>query len=469
MSMVPALKQVSPIPIPDPLVRRLGHTFSARGRQLYLVGGGVRDLLAGRQVVDLDFATDALPDETKELVRQAGADHVYAVGERFGTIAALFGTRTVEITTYRGEKYEPGLRKPEVQFGRTLMEDLSRRDFTINAMAIGALTGELVDPFGGQKDLRMGVVRAVGVPEERFAEDPLRLMRAVRFAAQLGFRIDPHTAEAIRRTASSLQHISRERIAQEMNKILLSPAPDRGLRLLVDLSLMQYIIPEVMEMRGMRQESVHYKDVLEHTLMVVRRVPPQLELRWAALLHDIAKPRTFSILDSEVHFYGHERLGEQMARRILLGLRYDRHTVDVVSKLVGMHLRANSYEDDWTDGAVRRFMREAGDQLENLLALSRADVTSRRPEKVRAALRRVARLESRCAALRAQEDVAKLSSPLDGNELMAMFGRGPGPWIRVIKDRLLAMVLDGTLAQDDKETASKIAREIMAEMEGGET
>ena len=456
--MPPPISGLTTPPIPA-----LARQFAAAGRALHLVGGSVRDMLLERPTQDLDLTTDARPELVKTLLRRTVADAVFAVGETFGTIGAVFGETLVEVTTYRSERSQPGSRKPHVQFGDSLVGDLSRRDFTINAMAQDVVTGELVDPFGGRGDLEARLIRAVGDPAERFADDPLRLLRAVRLAAQLGFRIEPDTGRAIVARADSLAQISRERVAQELARILTSPRAGAGLRALCDLGLMRHIIPGLLAMRGMRQDTYHHKDVFEHSLQVVDQSPPTLTLRWAALLHDIAKPQTRSIEGGQVHFFGHEHVGERMARRILTDLRLDRPTIERVSKLVAMHQRANSYDADWTDGAVRRFVREAGDALEDLLALSRADVTSRRPEKVRAAAERVAQLEARIAALREQEDIEKLSSPLDGNELMALFGRPPGPWIKPIKERLLAAVLDGTLAPDDKETATAMAREMVAE------
>lgn len=452
--------------ISTPPVPALAATFADAGRALYLVGGPVRDVLLRRDTVDLDFTTDARPPQIKTLLRRAGADHIFAVGEKFGTVGGVFGELVVEITTYRSEEYEAGSRKPKVQFGQSLVGDLSRRDFTINAIALDAATGELVDPFGGRDDLAARRVRAVGVPEERFADDPLRLLRGVRLAVQLAFEIEPNTKRAIAACADTLATISRERIAQEMAKILTSRLPGLGIRLLCDLGLMRHIIPEVLEMRGMHQETTyHHKDVFEHTLQVVDQTPPDLVLRWAALLHDIAKPRTRTIENGQVHFFGHEHVGQQMARRILQDLRLERHKIDRVARLVGMHQRANAYDEEWTDGAVRRFIREAGDVLDDLLALSAADVTSRRPERVRAAASRVRALRKRIEHLREAEAVERLSSPLDGNELMALFGRGPGPWIKPVKERLLAAVLDGQLAPDDKDGAAELARAVLAEQE----
>ncbi|MFN8634834.1 MAG: HD domain-containing protein [Chloroflexota bacterium] len=445
----------------------LTEAFSEAGHALFLVGGPVRDLLLGRRATDLDFTTDALPNDVKRLLRRANADHIFAIGEKFGTIGGVFGEDVVEITTYRSEEYENGSRKPKVQFGHSLEGDLSRRDFTVNAIALDVRTGELVDPFGGRDDLNARQIRAVGVAEDRFADDPLRLLRGVRLAAQLAFEIEPTTKRAIATCAPSLASISRERIAQEMAKLLPSRLAGLGLRLLTDLGLMALIVPEVLAMRGMHQDaSYHHKDVYEHTLQVVDQSPPRLVVRWAALLHDIAKPRTRTIDDGVVHFFGHEALGEKMARTILHGLRLDRDTIERVGRLVAMHQRANAYEDDWTDGAVRRFIREADDVLEDLLDLSAADVTSKRQDRQRAADARVSALRARIERIQAEENVEKLASPLDGNELMALFNRPPGAWIKPVKDRLLAAVLDGELAPDDKEGAERLAREVMAEQIG---
>jgi poly(A) polymerase len=500
----------------------LARVFAEAGHQLYAVGGSVRDELLGRPVHDLDLTTDAPPEEIKRLARQVKPDAIYDVGARFGTIGLIFrvprtpvldgkppapsgadadggapaSTKTegyadasadyhapadtktdapsssaeqeteqyvIEITTFRTERYLDGTRRPEVAFGTTLEEDLARRDFTINAMARDVLTGELHDPFGGMVDLRRRLIRAVGDPNERFREDPLRLLRAVRLAAQLGFEIESETRKAIAANAGALERISRERIADELNKILLSPRPAAGLRLATDLGLMAYAIPEILPMRGTSQRPMHHKDVFEHTLGVVQNVPPRLALRWAALLHDIGKPATKSVQEGAVHFFGHEEVGERMARRILQRLHFDHKLIERVCKLVRMHLRINAYDPSWTDSAVRRLIREVGDELDDLIALSRADVTSYRTERVRAAAQRADAFEQRCRELLAREDVAKLHSPLDGNELMALFSRPPGPWIRPVKDYLLGLVLEGTLGQDDKEQAIELAKQFMAE------
>ena len=441
----------------DPVLARLAASFAAAGYQLYLVGGAVRDRLLGRPSPDLDLTTDAVPAAVRRLARDVQPDAVHGIGEKFGTIGLVFAGRNIEITTFRGEQYERGSRKPQVQYGVSLAEDLARRDFTINAMARDLRAGEIVDPYGGRTDLHAGLIRAVGVPHERFAEDPLRLLRAVRLAAQLGFGLHRETLEAIRTQAQLLKTISRERVADELNKILVSPRPAFGIRLAVTLGLMQYIIPEVLKLSGVSQRPMHHKDVFEHTLGVLKNTPCDLLLRWAALLHDIAKPQTKSVRDGQVHFFGHDEVGARMARRILGGLRFDQSFIRRVTKLVRMHLRVNSYSSTWTDGAVRRLVREAGEELAPLVALSRADVTSYREERVRDAAQRADEFERRCAELQAAEDIARMSSPLDGHDLMTLFGRGPGRWIQEIKDYLLALVLDGELAQDDRARAIALA------------
>jgi poly(A) polymerase len=344
----------------------------------------------------------------------------------------------------------------------------------MNAMARDPLTGQIIDPFGGRQDLEAHILRAVGnEPDKRFDEDPLRLLRAIRFAAQLDFTIESETRRSIIRQAPKLQKISRERIRDEMNKLLLSPHPARGLDLLVELGLMEWIIPEVLELRGVSQQpqplsrsTVHSKDVYAHVLRVVERSSPRLVARWSALLHDIAKPRTRSVEDGKVHFFGHEDLGAYMAREILKRLHFDRDFIESVSRIVRLHMRANAYTSDWTDGAVRRLMLDSNDDMADLLDLSRADITSYRADKVSRAAARVTELAERTQRLKEEAQRVPLKSPLDGNELMAMFDRGPGPWLRPIKDHLLSLVIDGVLSPDDKEEAAKIARKLLEQEEG---
>jgi poly(A) polymerase len=448
------------------IINTLAEIFGARQKQLYMVGGTVRDVLLHRgQSNDADLATDARPDEVKQIVAPTQPNAIVLVGERFGTVRLHYGSDIIEITTFRSERYNPESRKPEVCFGSDLIEDLHRRDFTINAMARHPLTEDIIDPFQGRQDLEAQVLRAVGdEPEKRFAEDPLRLLRAVRFAAQLNFTIESGTTHSILRQASTLQKISRERIRDEMNKLLLSAQPARGLDLLVELGLMHWIIPEVLELKGVSQQvqrGEHSKDVYAHVLQVVKRSTPDLHTRWSALLHDIAKPRTRSVEDGKVHFFGHEEMGAQMAHTILKRLHFDRDFIESVSRVVQLHMRANAYTSDWTDGAVRRLMLESGEHLDYLLDLSRADITSYRADKVSRATARVSDLATRCQHLKAEAERVPLKSPLDGKELMEMFGRPPGPWLRPIKEHLLSLVIDGVLSPGDKEKAARIAHELM--------
>lgn len=449
------------------IIIMLAEAFRAQQKQLYMVGGTVRDVLLHRgQSSDADLATDARPDEIKRLVAPTRPSAVILVGERFGTVRLHYGESIVEITTFRSERYNPESRKPEVCFGDNLEEDLARRDFTINALARNPLNGSIIDLFHGRQDLEDHILRAVGEePDKRFDEDPLRLLRAVRFAAQLDFVIEPETRQAIVRQASKLQKISRERIRDEMNKLLLSSHPSQGLDLLVELGLMEWIVPEVLELRGVSQRSnpkaPPMKDIYAHVLRVVDQSSPRLVTRWGALLHDIAKPRTKSVEENKVHFFGHEDIGASMALDILKRLHFDRDFIQSVSSIVHLHMRANAYASDWTDGAVRRLMIDSGNNLPDLLDLSRADITSYRTDKINRAAARVLELAVRCQQLEAEAERVPLKSPLDGNELMEMFDRGPGPWLRPIKEHLLGLVIDGVLSPDDKEAAARIAHEML--------
>ena len=448
-------------------IGRLARVFHQAGFALHLVGGPVRDRILGRDPTDLDFTTDARPPEIKVLLQRAGADTIFNIGERFGTIGAVIGGIPAEITTYRSEVYSGGSRKPEVVFGSSLEDDLSRRDFTVNAITQDIATGRIIDPVGGLRDIVGRCVRAVGNPDDRFREDPLRVLRAVRFAAQLNFDIDRDTAAAIRRQATGIGTISAERIGSEMQLIMLSDRPHRAIVTLLELGLMSFIIPELIEMQSTVQDERHeHKDVFAHTMRVLAGTPSRIELRWAALLHDVGKPVTKSVRRGRVRFYGHEDVGSRMARQILGRLRADNRLTSRVSHIVALHMRANSYELSWTDGAVRRFIREAGEELGNLLALSRADITSYRPRRVEAGLARATELHARCDSIVAEQDVMRLESPLDGHALMELFNRPPGPWIKPIKRHLLNLVLEGALDAHDVEGATRIATELITDESG---
>ncbi len=455
------------------VVDRLAATFANADRELVLVGGIVRDLLIGEDLpADLDFATNAVPEETVELGTQAGAESVYLVGVQFGTVGLVFAPTNpggspiqVEITTYRAENYPHDTRKPEVEFGETLLDDLSRRDFTINAIASDAVTGELHDPFDGQADIARGLIRAVGDPDERFREDPLRILRAARFVSQLGFAIDAETASAMERQAESLARISRERILAELTRLLTGRWASHGLTTLRETGLLAQTMPELEELAfdTSVDAAVHReKDLWEHTIRVVDRADADPVVRWAALLHDAAKPRRRSIdRTGEIHFFGHEREGAVMARTVLGNLKAGKHLVESVCRVVELHGRPETYEDSWTDSAVRRLMLDADSDIDALLALAAADVTSARTERQLAAEQRIDRLRDRIHRIREQSDLVAFDSPLDGNELMAMFDRPPGRWIADIKNHLRELVIDGELEPGDRETAARIAHEMM--------
>ena len=437
--------------------------FERAGHSIYLVGGSVRDRILGRAAPDLDLATSALPEEISRLLRQSGGKAIVEIGSAFGTVCARFGDRQVDVTTFRSEWYpDPESRHPQVQFGTSLRQDLQRRDFTINAIAQDISSGRLIDPFDGVGDIARRRVRAVGHAEDRFTEDPLRMMRAIRLAAQLDMDIDAPTRSAIAASAGRLQFISAERIRAELEKILLAEDPAGSLADLIDLGLCRFVIPELLELAETdNDERSRQKDVLSHTLRVVNGVRAHLPLRLAALLHDIGKPATRRVRGGKVHFFRHELVGARMARRILGRLRFDRATTDEVGSLVALHMRSNLYSRDWTDGAVRRYLREVGGHRELLLELSRADITSYRHRKIRDGLARVAELEARCERLGADGVVARMRSPLDGNDLMKLLDRPPGPWIKPLKEHLLGLVLDGQLDPDDRERAAALAVQLV--------
>ena len=450
----------------------LGRRWTEAGEELFLVGGIVRDALLGRPLpADLDLTTSALPGRTEVLAAEAGARSIFLIGQDYGTVGTVFGADpdpiVAEITTYRAEHYPDETRFPTVRFGVGLDDDLARRDFTANAIAADPRTGQLVDPFGGQADIAQGVLRAVGDPDARFGEDPLRLLRAARFVAQLGFRIDPGTEDAMRRQAASLGRISQERILAELTKLLTGRYADHGLDLLRRTGVIEIAMPELApiaaESRTVHRRGHREKDLWEHTLRVVRQAPSRPLVRWAALLHDAAKPLTRGIDETgEVHFFGHERVGADLAGRLLRRLKADKATQSAVARLVELHGRPTVYEPDWTDSAVRRLVLDAGDVWDDLLDLAAADVTSGRESKRRQAADRVAQLREHVTRLQGEADLARLQSPLDGDDLMRRFDRGPGIWIKHVKDHLRELVIDGALRQDDAETAEHIAREFLA-------
>ncbi len=421
----------------------LARRFADAERSLYLVGGSVRDALLGRDVgsADYDLTTDARPGETKALLR-GWADATWSVGERFGTIGARRADRRYEITTHRAESYDPGSRQPEVAFGNDVETDLSRRDFTVNAMALRLPAMELVDPFGGLEDLAAGRLRTPLDPVVSFSDDPLRMLRAARFVAAFAFVPDEALVRAIAAERQRLRIVSAERIRDELDKLLVAQRPSAGLWLAVDTGLAEEFLPELPAL-ALEQDPIHrHKDVLAHTLAVVDKTSPDLVLRLAALLHDIGKPATRSFGTGGVTFHHHEVVGARMARQRLVALRYPSEVLTQVVRLVELHLRFHTYRQGWTDKAVRRYVRDAGDLLGRLNELTRCDCTTRNAAKARALDRRMDQLEQRIAELRQREELDALRPDLDGTEIMARLGIGPGPEVGAARDFLLELRLD---------------------------
>jgi poly(A) polymerase len=418
----------------------LGRIFARNGYALALVGGPVRDAFLGRTHSDLDLATDATPPQVLAIVRD-WADKVWETGIEFGTVGLRKGDVILEITTYRSETYGPDSRKPaDVRYGTSLEADLRRRDFTVNAMAARLPSLELVDPFGGLRDLRDKVLRTPGSPEESFTDDPLRIMRAARFTAQLGFTVAPEVAAAMAELAPRLTVPSAERIRDELSKLLLAPrAHDvvRGIELMVDTGVADVVLPEVPKLRLETDEHMRHKDVYQHSLTVLEQaieleehygLQPDLVVRLAALLHDIGKPKTRSLLpDGRVAFHHHEVVGAAMARSRLKALRFSSSVVADVTTLIALHLRFHGYgPGEWTDSAVRRYVRDAGPLLTRLQVLTRADCTTRNRAKAARLARAQDGLEQRIVTLSAQEELKKIRPDLDGHQIMTILGLPPG-------------------------------------------
>lgn len=443
-----------------PVLDPLGERFAAAGHQLHLVGGPVRDALLGRHVSDLDFATSATPEETERLLT-GWADALWDMGRAFGTIGARVGPWQVEITTYRSESYDPSSRKPDVAFGDTLAGDLGRRDFTVNAMAVSVPERSFEDPHGGVVDLAHRVLRTPGRPEDSFSDDPLRMMRAARFAAQLGFDVAPEVVAAMTAMAERIDIISAERVRDELVKLVCAPHPRRGLTLLVETGLAQRVLPELPALALERDEHHRHKDVYEHTLTVLEQAAelehrlgegPDFLVRFAALLHDIGKPRTRRFQDDGiVTFHHHDVVGAKMTRKRMKALRFSGDDIDAVAQLVELHLRFHGYGDgEWTDSAVRRYVRDAGDHLERLHILTRADCTTRNRRKAERLRRTYDNLEERIARLSEQEELAAIRPDLDGTQIMAILDLAPGREVGAAYAFLLEQRMeDGPLGEEE--------------------
>jgi poly(A) polymerase len=443
-----------------PLASSLAQSFAAQGFRLALVGGPVRDALLGRLGNDLDFTTDARPEVTKKIL-QAWAENVWDTGINFGTVAGKRGDTTVEVTTYRTESYDPESRKPDVEYGDSINGDLSRRDFTVNSMALELTTKtpEFIDPFNGLEDLAKKVLRTPTKAENSFSDDPLRMMRAARFASQLEFEIAPDVLQAMKDMAGRISIISAERIRDEFIKMLMSKNPRTGITLLVETGLAEIVLPEIPKLRLEIDEHHHHKDVYEHSITVLEQAishedrlgGPNLVIRLAALLHDIGKPKTRNLIaGGGVSFHHHEIVGARLTKARLKNLRFDGDTIDQVETLVALHLRFHGYGDgEWTDSAVRRYVRDAGDLLVHLHVLTRADCTTRNAKKAERLAKTYDALEARIAKLMEEEELSKIRPDLDGAQVMKLLDIKPSAAVGKALDYLLELRLEnGPLGEE---------------------
>ncbi|ATG56713.1 CCA tRNA nucleotidyltransferase [Brachybacterium ginsengisoli] len=444
----------------------LGRMFEAAGHELALVGGPVRDAVLGRSSADLDFTTSARPEQTEAILRDwTSGGAIWDMGRDFGTLGGVRDGVKVEITTYRTESYDPTSRKPQVEYGDTLEGDLSRRDFTVNAMAVRLPSLELIDPFDGLADIARTLLRTPVGPQQSFTDDPLRMMRAVRFVAQLGFRIEDSTADAIEELAERITIVSAERVREELVKLMLGAHPRGGLELLTELGLAAHVLPELPALQLERDEHHHHKDVYEHTLTVLDQAidlespagsggpceGPDLVLRLAALMHDIGKPATRRFeAGGVVTFRFHETVGAKMTTKRMKALTFDKDTTKKVARLVELHLRFHGYVDSpWTDSAVRRYVTDAGGLLEHLHRLTRADVTTRNRRKARTLARAYDELETRIAALAEQEEIGRIRPDLDGNRIMEVLDMPPGRAVGEAYKHLLELRMEhGPLGEE---------------------
>jgi poly(A) polymerase len=452
----------SPVVVPERLrpvleaTAPLAARFAAAGKNIYLVGGSVRDAIAGRPdgatadvSVDIDLTTDALPDEIEEIVR-GGAETIWIQGKRFGTIGVQWQGRRIEITTHRAEAYDPDSRKPSVSFGDDISTDLSRRDFTVNAMALRLPDLELFDPFSGLADLAAKRLRTPLDPEISFGDDPLRMLRAARFLAGYQLAPEPELVAAVAAMTDRLAIVSAERIRDELDKLITLPSPEAGLWFLVSTGLAARFLPELPAL-ALEQDPVHrHKDVLAHTIAVVAKTSPDKILRLAALFHDVGKPRTRSVGPDGVSFHHHDVVGARMTRERMKALRYPTDEIEAVSRLVELHLRFHTYEMGWTDSAVRRYARDAGDLLDRLNELTRCDCTTRSVAKARALDARMDALETRLGEIRQKEALDAIRPELDGLQVMALLGIGPGPLVGKALAFLLEIRLDEGLIGSDE-------------------
>ena len=440
-----------------PFLKEVSTSYEDAGFEIYLVGGAVRDGILGIETNDFDFTTNASPEDSLELLDKKGYKTT-EIGKAFGTIETTIEKCSIHITTYREDTYGKDSRKPEVQTSNNLDTDLSRRDFTINALAYDMSKNEIIDPYSGLKDLSEGIIRTPDSPDISFSDDPLRMLRACRFISTHGFTPNNDVFEAITKNLERIEIVSTERIRDELTKLLTGKNPSLGIKAFVESGLSQLIMPELDELKIEVDPNHHHKDVYEHTMVVVDRVSPTLISRMSALLHDIGKPKTKGIENGKVHFRHHEVVGAKMSKQIMKRLKYDKRTTSDVALLVENHLRPHTFKMGWTDSAVRRYIIDAGDLMSELNELVRADITTKNKEKYEEINKYLDEMEVRIKEVTEKEELSKLRPPISGDEIMEMFNLEPGPVVgKIMKALYEQRINDGEVS---KEEATKLAEEV---------
>ena len=440
-----------------PFLKELSNLYAKNGFQIYLVGGAVRDGILGIETKDFDFTTNASSEDSIKMLNKNDYKTT-EIGRAFGTIETTVGDYSIHITTYREDKYNKDSRKPEIKTSGELETDLSRRDFTVNAIAYDINNSEIIDPHGGLKDLSEGLIRTPDTADISFSDDPLRMLRACRFVSTHGFTPNNELFKAILKNVERIEIVSTERIRDEFTKLLTGKEPSLGLKAFVESGLSELIMPELNELKIEVDPKHHHKDVYEHTMVVLDRVSPTLVSRMSALLHDIGKPKTKGIENGKVHFRHHEVVGAKMSKKILKRLKYDNETIKKVSLLVENHLRPHTFKMGWTDSAVRRYIIDAGGLLEELNDLVRADITTKNKAKYEEINKYLDEMEERIKEVAEKEELSKLRPPISGDEIMDMFDLEPGPSVGVIMKALYEQrINDGEVS---KEEAIKLAEQV---------
>ena len=440
-----------------PFLKELSNLYAKNGFQIYLVGGAVRDAILGIETKDFDFTTNASSEDSIKMLNK-NKYKTTEIGRAFGTIETTVEDYSIHITTYREDKYNKDSRKPEIKTSGELETDLSRRDFTVNAIAYDINNNEIIDPYGGLKDLSEGLIRTPDTADISFSDDPLRMLRACRFVSTHGFTPNNELFKAISKNVERIEIVSTERIRDEFTKLLTGKDPSLGLKAFVESGLSELIMPELNELKIEVDPKHHHKDVYEHTMVVLDRVSPTLVSRMSALLHDIGKPKTKGIENGKVHFRHHEVVGAKMSKKILKRLKYDNETIKKVSLLVENHLRPHTFKMGWTDSAVRRYIIDAGGLLEELNDLVRADITTKNKAKYEEINKYLDEMEERIKEVAEKEELSKLRPPLSGDEIMEIFDLEPGPSVGIIMKALYEQrINDGEVS---KEEAIKLAKEV---------